>query len=86
VMVRLRDTSAVIATFGFLIISYLLQIGLRPVTNGKQAIYGLPTDQLGWPLMLAVLAIALASAFAFKSSAMGRNLEALRDNEAAAPA
>ena len=84
VMVRLRDTSAVIATFGFLIISYLLQIGLRPITNGKQSIYGLPTDQLAWPLMFAALAMALVAAFAFKSSAMGRNLEALRDNEAAA--
>lgn len=83
-LVRLRDTSAVIASFGFLVIAYLIFVGGKDWTNGKQSLYGLPMDDLTWPLLLGALAAAMLAAFAFKSSATGRNLEALRDNEMAA--
>lgn len=83
-LVRLRDTSAVIASFGFLVIAYLVFVGAKDLTNGNQSLYGLPMGDLTWPLLLGALAVAMLTAFAFKSSATGRNLEALRDNEMAA--
>jgi branched-chain amino acid transport system permease protein len=84
VMQRLRETSAVIASFGFLVIAYLLFIGLKPLTNGKQSLYALPTEQVTWPLVLGLLALALIVAFAVKSSRIGRAAESFRENEPAA--
>ncbi len=84
VMRRLRDTSAVIASFGFLVIFYLLFIGLKIFTNGKQSLYALPIDQLSWPLTMTAIATALLVTFAIRASALGRAAESLRDNEAAA--
>lgn len=84
VMQKLRDTSAVIGSFGFLVIFYLLFIGLKPLTNGKQALYGMPTQDVTWLLVLASLAVALITAFGFKSSVVGRNAEAFREDEPAA--
>lgn len=84
VMRRLRDTAAVIASFGFLIISYLLFIGLKPLTNGKQSLYSIPRDALGWPLILVALVVALIVAYAAKASIAGRNAEATREDEQAA--
>lgn len=86
VMVRLRDTSAVIASFGFLVISYLLFIGLKPLTNGKQSLYGLPPKALNWPLLLVLLALVILVAFFVKSTRLSRSVEAARDNELAAQA
>jgi len=83
---RLRDTSAVIATFGFLVISYLLFIGLKPLTNGKQSLIGLPQQALSWPLILTLTGLAIVAAFAFKSSRLARAGEAVRDDELAAKA
>jgi branched-chain amino acid transport system permease protein len=84
VMRRLRDTSAVIASFGFLVIAYLLFIGLKPLTNGKQSLYGLPTGSVTWPLVLGALILALFVAYSVKSSIVGRNAEAFREDEPAA--
>ncbi|MEM7377054.1 MAG: branched-chain amino acid ABC transporter ATP-binding protein/permease [Pseudomonadota bacterium] len=84
VIKRLRDTAAVIASLGFLIIAYLLFIGLKPLTNGKQSLYGIPIDLAGWPVALTALAATLVFCFAIKSSRTGRAAEALRDDEAAA--
>lgn len=84
VMRRMRDTSAVIASFGFLAIAYLLFIGLKELTNGKQSLYAIPSNQVSWGLLLGALAVALGVAFAVKGSRLGRKTEALRDNEAAA--
>ncbi len=84
VIKRLRDTAAVIASLGFLIIAYLLFIGLKPLTNGKQSLYGIPLDLAGWPVVVSALAATLLFCFAVKSSRTGREAEALRDDEAAA--
>ena len=81
VIMRLRDTSAVIASFGFVVIAYLVFIGAKPLTNGKQALYGIPTDQTTWPLVLGAVAVAIAAAFYLKSTRFARNLEATRDEE-----
>lgn len=84
IMQRLRDTSAVIASFGFLVIFYLLFIGLKPLTNGKSALYGMPGGDVTWPLILGAVIVTLVIAYAAKSSVTGRNAEALRDDEPAA--
>ncbi|MGB1011578.1 MAG: ABC transporter permease subunit [Thiolinea sp.] len=86
VMKRLRETSAVIASFGFLIIGYLLFIGLKPLTNGKQSIYGLPLRELNWPLVITALVFVVGFAFWVKSSRLGRMGEAFREDEGAARA
>ena len=83
VMMRLRDTSAVIASFGLVVIAYLFFIGAKPLTNGKQALYGLPTEQATWPVFIGALAAALAVAYYMKSTRFARNLEATRDEEQA---
>ncbi len=84
IIMRLRDTSAVIASFGFLVIAYLVFTGAKSFTNGKQSLYGLPTEEASWPLVLGALAVALAVAFFMKSTRYARHLEAIRDDEQAA--
>ncbi len=83
VMMRLRDTSAVIASFGLVVIAYLFFVGGKPLTNGKQSLYGIPTEQATWPVFIGALAIALAAAFYLKSTRLARNMEATRDEEQA---
>jgi len=83
VIMRLRDTSAVIASFGLVIIAYLVFIGAKVLTNGKQSLYGIPTEQINWTIVLSSLALALAAAFYLKSTRFARNLEATRDAEQA---
>ncbi len=84
VIMRLRDTSAVIASFGLVIIAYLVFIGAKTLTNGKQSLYGIPTEQATWPVVLGALGVALGLAFTFKSTRFARHLEAVRDEEQAA--
>ncbi len=84
IIMRLRDTSAVIASFGFLVIAYLVFTGAKAITNGKQSLYGLPTQEASWPLVLGSLGVALAIAFFMKSTRHARQLEAIRDDEQAA--
>ena len=86
VMRRLRETPAVISSFGFLIIGYLLFIGLKPLTNGKQSLYGLPLRELNWPLVLIALTLVVGFVFWIKSSRLGRMGEAFREDEGAARA
>ncbi len=81
VIMRLRDTSAVIASFGLIVIAYLVFTGAKFATNGKQSLYGLPTEQATWPVVLGALAVCLAVAFYLKSTRFARNLEATRDEE-----
>jgi len=83
VIMRLRDTAAVIASFGLVVIAYLVFIGAKALTNGKQSLYGIPTEQATWPVFIGALAIALAAAFYLKSTRFARNLEATRDEEQA---
>ncbi|MBT4020291.1 MAG: branched-chain amino acid ABC transporter ATP-binding protein/permease [Alphaproteobacteria bacterium] len=83
VMMRLRDTSAVIASFGLVVIFYLVFIGAKPLTNGKQSLYGLPVDQATWPVFIGTMVVALGIAFYMKSTRFARNLEATRDEEQA---
>ncbi len=83
VMMRLRDTSAVIASFGLVVIAYLYFIGGKALTNGKQSLYGLPTEQATWPVFIGALTVALAAAFYLKSTRFARNMEATRDEEQA---
>ncbi|MFK7753569.1 MAG: branched-chain amino acid ABC transporter ATP-binding protein/permease [Sedimentitalea sp.] len=81
VMRRLRETPATIATFAMLVIGYLLFIGLRPLTNGKQSLYGIPRTELDWPLLLVVTAGIVGTAFLIRSGRVGRRGEAFREDE-----
>ncbi len=83
VMMRLRETSAVIASFGLVIIAYLVFTGAKLLTNGKQSLYGIPTEQATWSVVIGSLLLALAAAFYLKSTAAARHLEATRDEEQA---
>jgi len=83
VIMRLRDTAAVIASFGLVVIAYLFFIGAKALTNGKQALYGVPTEEATWPVFIGALGIALGAAFFLKSTRFARNLEATRDEEQA---
>lgn len=84
VMMRLRDTAAVIASFGLVIIAYLIFIGAKTLTNGKQSLYALPTDQANWWVILGSVGVALGAAFYLKATKYSRHLEAVRDEEQAA--
>ncbi len=83
IIMRLRDTSAVIASFGLVVIAYLIFTGAKALTNGKQSLYGLPTEQATWPVFIGALAAALAAAYYLKSTRFARNMEATRDEEQA---
>ncbi|MCP4045625.1 MAG: branched-chain amino acid ABC transporter ATP-binding protein/permease [Gammaproteobacteria bacterium] len=83
VIMRLRDTSAVIASFGLIIIAYLVFVGAKVLTNGKQSLYAIPTEYATWPVIVSSLAVALGAAFFLKSTKAARHLEATRDEEQA---
>lgn len=82
---RLRDSSAVVATFGLLVISHFVLIGAKDFTNGNKAFYGVPEDT-NLVLVTGLLLASLAVAFLFKESKAGLQLRALRETELAATA
>lgn len=82
---RLRDTSAIVATFGLLVITHYVLIGARAYTNGNKAFYGVPND-VNLTIVIVLLLVVLAVAFLFKESKYGLQLRAMRENELAAKA
>ncbi len=85
VIMRMSETSASIATLGFLIIINSLIIGAQGITRGSQAMYGVP-KLIDLPLAVALAAIAIVVVRLYRDSVPGLKLRAVRDNEAAARA
>ena len=82
---RLRDTSAIVATFGLLVIVNYWLKGATNITNGTKGIYGVP-ELVGLPVVYGLAFVTIAAAFAFKESRWGLQLRAFQDNEVAAAA
>jgi len=80
---RLRNTSAIIATFSLLVISHYSLIGAKNFTNGNKSFYGVDQVVDVWTA-LGFLALMIGIAFFFKQSAAGLQLRAFRDDEIAA--
>ncbi len=93
---RLSGHYLALATIGFGIITQLVLINWKDVTNGSDGISGIPAPVLGpWTLdtygtyYYVVLAAVLAAAYVawrIKTTRVGRALEAIRENELAARA
>lgn len=80
---RLRDTSAILATFGLLVIADNVLKGATNITNGTKGFYGVPL-LVNLPIAYLFVFLILAIAFAFKESHWGLQLRAFQDNEVAA--
>jgi branched-chain amino acid transport system permease protein len=93
---RLSGHYLALATIGFGIITQLVLINWRDVTNGSDGISGIPAPVLGpWTLesygayyylVLAAVLLAAYVAWRIKTTRVGRALEAIRENELAARA
>jgi branched-chain amino acid transport system permease protein len=84
-LLRLTGAAFVIASFGMLVIVYVILNGAREYTRGAQALFGLSGEvsiwtALGW----AVLMIAVARVY--RDSAAGLQLRASREDDLAARA
>ena len=93
---RLSGHYLALATIGFGIITQLVLINWKDVTNGSDGLTGIPAPQVGpWTLesygsyyyvvLVAVLLCAYI-AWRIKTTRVGRALEAIRENEIAARA
>lgn len=82
---RLRETSAIVATFGLLVIVNFVLKGATNITNGTKGIYGVP-ELVNLPIVYGLVFLTIAVAFAFKVSRWGLQLRAFQDNEVAATA
>jgi branched-chain amino acid transport system permease protein len=93
---RLSGHYLALATIGFGIITQLVLINWKDVTNGSDGMTGIPPPAIGpWTLdsygsyyylvLIAVLACAYV-AWRIKTTRVGRALEAIRENELAARA
>ncbi len=80
---RLRETSAIVATFGLLVIVNYVLKGATNITNGTKGIYGIP-ELVNLPVVYGLAFLTIAVAFAFKVSRWGLQLRAFQDNEVAA--
>ncbi|WP_168253661.1 branched-chain amino acid ABC transporter ATP-binding protein/permease [Rhizobium leguminosarum] len=80
---RLRETSAIVATFGLLVIVNYVLKGATNITNGTKGIYGIP-ELVNLPIAYGLAFLTIAVAFAFKVSRWGLQLRAFQDNEVAA--
>ncbi len=93
---RLSGHYLALATIGFGIITQLVLINWKDVTNGSDGISGIPAPSLGpWTLdtygayyyvVLAAVLLAAYVAWRIKTTRVGRALEAIRENELAARA
>jgi branched-chain amino acid transport system permease protein len=93
---RLSGHYLALATIGFGIITQLVLINWKNVTNGSDGMTGIPAPQIGsfvfdtygkyyYIVLVAVLACAYV-AWRIKTTRVGRALEAIRENEIAARA
>jgi len=80
---RLRNTSAIIATFGLLVICHFSLIGAKDFTNGNKAFYGVD-QSVDLLTVLLFLALTLGIAFFIKESVAGLQLRSFREDEIAA--
>jgi len=93
---RLSGHYLALATIGFGIITQLVLINWRDVTNGSDGMTGIPPPQIGpWTLdtygkyyylVLVMVLICAYVAWRIKSTRVGRALHAIRENEIAARA
>lgn len=80
---RLRETSAIVSTFGLLVIVNFVLKGATNITNGTKGIYGVP-ELVNLPTAYVFVFATIAVAFAYKVSRLGLQLRAFQDNEVAA--
>jgi len=80
---RLRETSAIVSTFGLLVIVNFVLKGATNITNGTKGIYGVP-ELVSLPIVYVFVFATIAVAFAYKVSPWGIQLRAFQDNEVAA--
>jgi branched-chain amino acid transport system permease protein len=93
---RLSGHYLALATIGFGIITQLVLINWKDVTNGSDGMTGIPPPQLGpWALdtygryyylVLAMVLLCAYVAWRIKTTRVGRALHAIRENEIAARA
>jgi branched-chain amino acid transport system permease protein len=84
-LMRLSGLAAGIATLAVLVIVYVVISHWDSVTGGQTTLVGIPTDStLNVALVWALIAMAVA--FAFQESRIGRRLRASSEDEAAARA
>ena len=93
---RLSGHYLALATIGFGIITQLVLINWKSVTNGSDGMTGIPAPQIGpWTLdsygsyfylVLAMVLLCAYVAWRIKTTRVGRALEAIRENELAARA
>jgi branched-chain amino acid transport system permease protein len=82
-LMRLNGIAAGIATFSFLIIVRVVISNWDSVTRGTGSMPGVPTDTTPARALVAGLA-AMAAAYAFQRSRVGRRLRASREDDRAA--
>lgn len=73
----------VIASFGILVIVYIVLMTSKSITNGAQPVYGLSGVLSPWTALLGVL-LSIALARFWRDSTQGLQLRASRDDELAA--
>ena len=93
---RLSGHYLALATIGFGIITQLVLINWKSVTNGSDGITGIPPPQIGpwvldtygtyYYLVLAAVLVCAYIAWRIKTTRVGRALHAIRENEIAARA
>jgi branched-chain amino acid transport system permease protein len=91
---RLSGHYLALATIGFGIITQLVLINWKDVTNGSDGMNGIPPPQIGsfafdtygryYYLVLAFVLVCAYIAWRIKTTRVGRALEAIRENEIAA--
>jgi branched-chain amino acid transport system permease protein len=93
---RLSGHYLALATIGFGIITQLVLINWKSVTNGSDGMTGIPPPQIGsfvfdtygkyYYLVLVAVLVCAYIAWRIKTTRVGRALEAIRENEIAARA
>lgn len=93
---RLSGHYLALATIGFGIITQLVLINWKSVTNGSDGMTGIPPPQIGsfvfdtygkyYYIVLVVVVVCAYVAWRIKTTRVGRALEAIRENEIAARA
>jgi branched-chain amino acid transport system permease protein len=84
-IMRLKGIALPMATFGVLMVVYVVTANWQAVTGGRQALVGLPVYVDLW-VAVGVALVTLAVAAAYKQSRRGLLLQCSRENEVAATA
>lgn len=84
-LMRLSDAAAVITSFALLVVLHTVMVHWSEITNGPRTLFGIPKST-GLYLAAGTACAMIGVAMAFKESATGLLLRAVRDDETAAAA